>query len=232
MMRRSLIVLLAVASLALTGTGVWADDFAPPWWRGKRIPDPEEDSSTYQRWEFETAVLQPIAEEGYVNPPIGPPPQAGIDPAGAWIGSHGGRTGIRPLSDSPTSGLIDLFIYNYSGGPEKKVWVQLTWMPLDPQDPDDVPDISAFGTVLNDPPLPPLLLTASREFMSHSDAGDGWFYTLALLMFEPNPDYETIRISGDILVDEVVVDTICPEPTTMLLLGLAAPFVLKRRGRR
>ena len=31
---------------------------------------------------------------------------------------------------------------------------------------------------------------------------------------------------------QVVVDTICPEPTTMLVLGLTAPFILKRSNRR
>jgi len=44
----------------------------------------------------------------------------------------------------------------------------------------------------------------------------------------PEPTIETINITGDITIDEVVIDTIRPEPTTMVLLGLAVPFVLKR----
>ena len=224
-MRKSLlVVLVAMTAFTMNATSVPAADITPPWWRDKHS-DPEVNRSTYQWWEFETDALQPFAEDGYVNPPgdlLEMPPQAAINTTGDWIDAFNGRTGIWPLS-----GQIDIMLQNYSNDPEKKVWIQLTWAPLDSQDPTDVPEFSGVGMAMGYPPL-----MTDLKFTHNWNAGGGWVHTLALLMFEPNPLFETISISGDIYVDEVIVDTICPEPATLLLLGLGVPFICKRGSRR
>ena len=227
-MRRSLVIPAAIALLALTTTGVLADNFAPPGWRGR-------DRSTWQQWEFETpddGNILPVIPDAHVNPMFDPEnptdPVLGVAvfhaPGHDWMSQHEGRTGVWPLSGGD---MMTIQIPNYPGnpGPGKEIRVQLTWTPLDPQDPGDVPGVSGFGEA-------PHLIFANLESMDHSDAEGVWVHTLAVLTFETNPLSEMITITGDILVDEVVIDTICPEPTTMLLLGLSAPFVLKRRARR
>ena len=66
------------------------------------------------------------------------------------------------------------------------------------------------------------------------DLENGWFYDYIVFRIEPNPEFETITLTnqtGDLYIDQVVVDTICvPEPAsvTMLLLGI---FVANRRKR-
>jgi hypothetical protein len=60
-----------------------------------------------------------------------------------------------------------------------------------------------------------------------------WTTTVWKWRVEPNPTDEMFRIRGDILVDQLVIDTICaPEPGTMFLLGLAALGTLIRRRRK
>jgi len=216
-MRKSLVVIVAAAALTLTATGVLvADDFNPPWWRDNT--DPQGNRSTYQKWEFDTDLVNAIAND-YVNPPAdtaGYPPLAAIAPLGEYEENLDGRTGVWPLS-----GIIDLFLYNYSNGPEKKVWVQLTWMP---QDQGDIPFVNGFSS---EQPIP-----VDGQLLGERSAGDGWIYSKYLVVLHPNPEFETIRIEGNIYVDEVVVDTICPEPSTMLLLGTAIPLALTRRRRK
>lgn len=140
-MSRSLLILGAVAALALTGTGVLADDFAPPWWRHKD-PDPQVNRSTWQQWEFgssEDGNILPLAPDNYVNPPFDPNnptnPTLGAAvshmPGHDWLAEHEGRPGVWPLSDG---GAIVLQIPNYLDGTEKKAWIQLTWTPRDPGD--------------------------------------------------------------------------------------------------
>jgi len=215
-MTRALVVLVAVTTITAIPAGVLADDIILPWWRDNS--DPEGNRSTYQRWEFEINDTQPIADD-YVNPPADLaelPPQAGIDPVGEWIDELNGRTGIWPLS-----GLMDMFIYNYSLGEEKKVWVQVTWTP---QLQGAAPTVTVTPAFL---PVP-----ISGDLLIERPAGNGWMHSTYLILVQPNPEFEMVRIEGDINVDEVVIDTICPEPSTMLLLGAAVPFALKRRRRR
>ena len=232
-MRRSFVIPAAIALLALTTGGVLADDFAPPEWRDNT--NPEVNRSTWQQWEFRNSDdgnIIPVVPDAYVNPlfdpanPFDPVLGAAIlhTPGNDWMSEHEGRIGVWPLGGG---GMMTILIPNYPGnpGPGKEIRVQLTWTPLDPQDPGDVPVFDGFGEA-------PHLIPINLESTNHWDAEGVWVHTLAVLTFETNPLSEMINITGDILVDEVVIDTICPEPATMLLLGLAAPFVLKHGVRR
>mgnify|MGYP005649003983 CR=1 FL=1 len=67
------------------------------------------------------------------------------------------------------------------------------------------------------------------SLISEQDLGDEWFHSTYLVTLEPNPEFEMFIISGDIMIDEVVVDTICPEPGTLMLLCVGIPLALKRK---
>lgn len=230
-MRRSLIILAAVTSLTLTAASVLADDLEPPGWRDN--DNAEDNRSTYQRWEFETpddgigSLTGLLPDSPYTNPqfdplnPVNAPLGAIIMPKDGddWRDELNGRTGVWPLS-----GTISIQIPNYSDGPEKTIWIQLTWMP---QIQDAVPEIIAMT---NYQPFVPAGDPLIEQPAGPADTD--WIHSTYLITVQPNPEFEMISISGDIYVDEMVIDTICPEPATMVLLGLAVPFVLKRRSRK
>lgn len=236
-MRRSLIILAAVAAFTVTTAGALADDIAPPWWRDN--DHAEENRSTWQIWEFNTNdpgdPLQGMIPDYYTNPKFDPehPEDATLGASVAmqeedWIeGPEQGRSGIWPLSGT---GAITIQIPNYTPdepelrGPGKMIWIQLTWMP---QSQDAIPIILAMtshwqpGGILQD-----LLIERPA-----GPPGSDWIHSTYRIIVHPNPDYEIINIAGNIYVDDVVIDTICPEPTTMVLMGLTVPFILKRRNR-
>jgi hypothetical protein len=58
-----------------------------------------------------------------------------------------------------------------------------------------------------------------------------WYYSWYKYRLIPNPDAERVAISGSVFVDELVIDTYCPEPATMALLGLGGLGMLFRRKR-
>lgn len=226
-MKRPLIILAAIASLALTSTSVLADDLTPPWWRDNE--NAEDNRSTYQEWWFGDNGVSSVIPDEFTNPPnayTDPPPLIELGAfvtllAENWISGPvpepQGRSGIWPLSESA---IMSLTIPNYSQGPEKKIWIQLTWMP---QIEHAVPTLSVLTSPFT--PVPTIAPVAGLP------VGNGWMHSKYLIVVQPNPEFEMITITGDIMIDEVIVDTICPEPATMLLLGLAVPFVLKRRRR-
>ena len=60
-----------------------------------------------------------------------------------------------------------------------------------------------------------------------------WLHSTYELAIFPSPQFETIRLSGDIYVDELVIDTYSttPEPATALLMLLGAAALGHRRRR-
>ena len=62
--------------------------------------------------------------------------------------------------------------------------------------------------------------------------GTNWIHSAFSMRIYPNPSFEIVRIDGGIMVDEVVIDTICvPEPRTLGLLGLGVLTSVFRRRR-
>lgn len=197
-------VLLTAQSIA------FADDLFPPPWRG-------EGGSTFQEWDFSTDNITPLPDLGTLYNPYGAP-LLRVNPMGDWIDVIGERQGVWPLS-----GAIDVYIPNWpEPRPEKEIWIQLTWKATDV-----------------DPLLPNEPVVGVAPFMSMEifhmegrDLGDGWLRTPFKINIWPNPIEEWITIRGDIMVDQLVIDTHCiPEPATLALLGIGALITLTRRRR-
>jgi hypothetical protein len=115
--------------------------------------------------------------------------------------------------------------------PFKDIWIQLTWAQ---QAPDAEPIVRETGSGL------PILATevADVQLENHTEpvipgTETFWHHTTYLIHLEPNPPWEVVRIDGAVMVDEIIVDTICyvPEPATLALLGTGV-FALALRGRR
>jgi len=225
-MNRSLI-LSACAVAMLPAAPLSADDIAPPWWRDKH-PNHEINRSTLQQWEFAAGLGNPLAEPGFLSPPSSVDPIAGVEPGSTWIDDDpdSSRQGLWALTEDESAGMINLFISNYTDGPEKKIRIQLTWKPrphILPPPEDGSPLISAFTNLS--------LIPVYAELLSERPLAEDWIHSSYLIVVRPNPSSEIITLSGDILVDEVVVDTICPEPGTLLLLGAGVPFLARARRR-
>lgn len=187
----------------LAGSTALAYDLVAPDWRGSA-------GSTYQRWEFSDSNSTPAPT--YVTNPYGIPKLEvntpfGWDDNGAW----------------PLSGEMDIYLPNspiVDG--YKDIWIQLTWQPqaLDP-DPY-LPDQPLIAVT----PFDSMTVTRSDDDMVVS----GWTYSLFKITIWPNPAEEWLTIKGDILVDELVIDTRCvPEPTTVVLLGLGGLSLMRKR---
>jgi len=206
-MRNLLVFGLALVIPALPAL---ADDFLPPTWRGA-------DRTVMAEWGFGTA-LSPAPADDFVSVPSGlVAPNATITPAqgASWMQTWGGRTGVWPLS-----GEIEIPFPNFTDGDRKDVYIQLTWWEA----------ICGPGPTVTIQVPDKLPVTATLLFSDN--LGEGWYHSIYAGTIIPNPEMEIIRISGDIYMDQVVIDTICPEPGTMFLLGLAALGTLIRRRRK
>jgi len=223
-----LIVVLLVGSAAVS---VQADDFSVPPWRGT-------EGSTFQQWSFTTddyGPMEPDEEEPpipagtYFNPQG--TPLLRVDSGSLWhdvYDSHTGVWGIANQMDAIIPNYLDL---NY----EKEIWVQVLWT-FRGED-EFIPDTPLVGIT----PFYHLYGPGGGGGIDYSvhitrtdrNAEDpGWTSTLFKINVYPNPSEEWITIKGDILVDQVVIDTVCtPEPATLALISGGALLAL-RRGRK
>ncbi len=171
---------------------------------------------TTQVWLFSNDDTTPAPD--VVSNPYGNP-ELVVKPFAPWIPFIDGRDGVWPLS-----GKIDAYIPNR---PEicwwKDIVIQLTWKPAGLTDAfwDDKPNV---GVV---PGVDPYTLYMESTTTA---LGDGWMSSLYEIRLFPNPPWETIGIEGDILVDQLAINTECiPEPATICLLGLGALALLRKR---
>jgi len=211
-MKRFLFVFAALL-LLLTATSAFADDLYPPSWRGQP-------GTTYQAWEFSTP--NPITAPDVVNNPYGTP-SAHAYPGTSqnWIDQWGGRQGMWPLS-----GTIEITIPNNPvPNPYKDIWVQLTWAKQVQSSGPDVWEMNSgvHGTLVQQTAL---------SLTGYPSPNNYWYQSVYLIRLQPNPSWETVKIDGTIVVDEVVIDTICaPEPSSLLVIsfGLAGLAAWRRK---
>ncbi|MCC7147446.1 MAG: PEP-CTERM sorting domain-containing protein [Phycisphaeraceae bacterium] len=201
--------LVGVVFLSLVSPAL-ADDLNPPEWRGQ-------DRTTMQEWQFLTDNPQPLADL-VVNPYGVPSAQVWPGTGQSWWQEWGGREGVWPLS-----GAIELYIPNASPNEYKDIWIQLTWAK---QAFMSAPVLSTIpgGTI---EVIQQIDIGPTGEALP---AGPNWWHTTYNVRIYPNPTFETIRIDGTIMVDQIVVDTICvPEPTALGLLTIGGLALLRRR---
>jgi len=209
----AVVVCVAVAAPAL------ADDYLPPEWRG--MPN-----TTLQKWEFyNDMTIDVLPEPGWGNPlPSTMIKLIEPDPAhpfwipeddASWFGS--GRVGIWPLS-----GWMDVMVDNFPDPNDWKVmWIQLTWHE------------SISGARPQIEGIMPAFHSKEIVFETVPPLCSDWIVTVWEVWIMDNPPDELFHISGDVLVDELVVDTWCmPEPATLGLLSLGGLAMAARRRRR
>jgi hypothetical protein len=197
-------------------TAALAEDLNPPLWRGQP-------GTTFQQWEFSVDNRTPAPD--LVNNPYGNPQMTIIptrwpalpDPNGfEWAPMFQGRQGVYSLS-----GEIDTTIPNLGElNPEKHIQLQMTWFFQEVFDWQDKPEYRPYV-------VSPL--GGGRTYFNLTEEDileNGWHHTTFDAVLSPNPPFETITLSGAYYVDELVIDTICPEPSTIVLalmgsIGLA-----------
>jgi hypothetical protein len=206
-MKQTLLVCLTIGALFGAVVTATADDIQVPPWRG-------DDRTTSQMWEFYANTPGiPILPDGPAPGGANPLPSTHlvVYPLGEWIPYDpvSGREGIWPLS-----GEIRVTVDNFPGLLEKQMWVQVTWQPQ-PLYPDAQPVFSGYE-------MPGYEVTVPTLRGEPAPLGNGWFESTYTWLIHPNPPDEFFTIGGNINVDELVVDTKCPEPSTLVMLGLGA----------
>ncbi|MBX3390391.1 MAG: hypothetical protein KF691_13155 [Phycisphaeraceae bacterium] len=207
--------LVGVATLAATA---FADDFAPPPYRGGPL-------SVYARWEFPSEPtnwlnVTPTAFSAVAGPPayhlFGLFETHAFGDGGDW--QTGPIGGITPKHGDA---LINFKLQNWVDDlPIKLLRIQVTWSGLKP------PDI--FSVVGFDP----LIIPHLGELVGGGVVDDHHFYQDWKI--RPNPDWDliTLKVKEGSVLHEVVIDTISiPAPGAFTLAGLASLIVAPRRRR-
>jgi len=163
------------------------DNPAP--WRGTE--------ATYQRWEFLTSDTNPPADQN--DNPYGDPELTVI--GHEWYSSLYGREGVWFLSGTIRIRIPD----RADSGPEslKLIWIQIVWA-------SEIPTNPEFTPLVTETSGPVALPSAKYPDCTLESFGDGnWMLSTHTFILRPNPEYEEITITGEILVDKVIVETIC-----------------------
>ncbi len=226
-MSRSLFVVgMAAIFLAAGGSICRADDLnRPAWWNFSDA------NNAYQQWEFYDSSTTPYPDHGrnlftgdiFQDCTITPSSSL----ATAWEYQDTNYPGGDGFWNLSSGGKIDVPAQDTTNVKlEKTIYVQVTWLPT-PGNSNAQPIMTASaGPGYNVSPTVQLALSPQTT--------NGWNYSVYELNITPCPSSEIVTLSGNIFVDELVVDTYntTPEPATAALLFVGAAAVLRRRRNR
>jgi len=173
-------------------------------------------TTTSQIWYFDDDNPTPMPD--VVN--NGP----GIDPATLYVTPGPGGDWANGAWE--LSGEMDIILDNDPTPRElKTIRIWLTWRKgiLDSILPDQpLVAVSAVG-----------METMTMNVVQDPIAGTPWTLSFYDIAIAPNPPEEWIAIKGNIVVDQLMIETECiPEPATMGLLGLGSLALLRYRRKR
>jgi len=212
--------IIAITYFALTVVATSAAIYEPPvpGWRGN-------DGTTLQKWFFNDSNSTPLADVD--ENPFGTPL---LDvKSDLHLQSHDGAEGVWSLGSE-----IDIILPNSpEPNPYKEIWLTLIWKA------EDSTLLPTGGPFETDPFLPDMPnIGVAFEGMIYQDQwieeefidAEGWLHTTYIIGLWPNPIKEYISIKGNILVDELCIETICiPEPATIAVLSMGGLLALRKR---
>ena len=174
-------------------------------------------TTTSQIWYFDTR------RETYTVPDVvnnGP----GINPATLYVTPGPGGDWANGAWE--LSGEMDIILDNDPTPRERKtiqIWLKWQQGILNSFLPDQpFVGISAAG-----------METMTMGVAHNPIAGTPWTLSFYDIVITPNPPEEWVAIKGNIVVDELMIETECiPEPATMGLLGLGSLALLRNRRKR
>lgn len=210
MSRRCLAVVLLAAAAA-----AHADDLSPPPWRLGP-------GTTVQHWDFSSGPTGFAPDAGPLHNPYGPPvmsPAVGTN----WLPAAFGRNDVWQIANGSLSFLVP---NTGNQNNQKELWLQVTYFGNSPA---GGPNYSVAG------PGGPFTQLGSQT----TALPGGWTHELTRWNIGTCPPFERVAILPNfagvqVLIDQVVIDTICqvPTPGALALLGLAGiAAVRRRRGR-
>ncbi len=187
-------VLTVLLAGALLGGSTFGDDLNPPPWRG-------EEGSTMQHWSFDTQpgswdnIPPETVDNPYGSPTLSVCTFPCSDPG--WDDNFQGRQGVVHGER------VDLDIPNRAEPLQgKEIWLQVVSDALDP-----------VGTVTVTPQGPDSY-TVTLLSTDWTPLKDDWVHQLFKWQITPNPDSETMELTGQsgvLIIDQIVVDTICTD---------------------
>jgi hypothetical protein len=136
-----------------------------------------------------------------------------VNPNSLWNANIDGHPGVWTFTG--LWGGVGISIPNNSvPQPENEMWIELTWKAAN------------LSIVVPDRPLIGVGIQPDQEILI-----DGWMSSLFKIDFGSNLPDEWITINGDILLDQVVIDTYSgvPEPATFVLAIGGAIMAFRRK---
>lgn len=211
------ICLICVLSIAST---VLADDIMSPQWRGQS-------GTVTAQWNSWIGFGYEMYPDSWgSNPGVSFTPNAYAYSGASFLSEFNGRTNIIELTGDHQ---IDFAMPNFdTQNPFKEVQIQVTYYAVSGF---QWSSVSAWADMAE---------ISEPAFITENSYGNGWYTDVWDLTIQPNPSWELIYVnftnglSGTeplypAYIDQVVIDTICPEPATIAFLAAGALLLGRKK---